>query len=285
MPSTATELVELLDLETVDGNVFRGQQPDTRAQRVFGGQVAAQALVAATRTVDPAYVVHSLHSYFLRPGDTSVPILFEVEDLRDGRSFATRRVAARQHGRPIYFQTVDFHRPEEGWEHQDPMPEVIPPEEGMSLADIVAGQPGADAEAWKREWSALDIRYVGVSGLGLPKDPARPAQARTWVRIAGDLPDDPALHTAAFTYASDLTLLGVSLVPHGLRINSPKVAPASLDHAVWFHRPFRADGWWLYDQGSSFAGGGRGMTSARVFAEDGTLVASVVQEGLIRPVR
>ncbi|MEO5852353.1 MAG: acyl-CoA thioesterase II [Nocardioides sp.] len=282
MPGSTGALVDLLDLETIDVDLYRGRQPETDRQRVFGGQVAAQALIAGARSVDPAYVVHSLHSYFLRPGDTSVPIIYDVERLRDGRSFATRRVMARQHGRPIYVQTVDFQKAEEGLEHQDVMPEVVPPDQGYDLIDLIAQRDPDRARAFAREWSAMDMRYVGTSRLGLPDDPLHPARARLWVRIAGILPDDPLLHLAAFTYASDMTLLGASLVPHDLTLSSPGLQPASLDHTVWFHRPFRADDWWLYDQWSPTATGGRGLNLGRVFAPDGRLVATVAQEGLIR---
>ena len=274
--------MELLSLEEIDRNLFRGRQPDTHLQRVFGGQVAAQALIAACRTVDPRYHAHSLHSYFLLPGDTAVPIVYDVEQLRDGRSFATRRVVARQHGRAIFFLTASFQVEEPGFDHQDAMPEVPSPEQGVALADLVRARGEEEAERFAREWSALDVRYVGVSGRGLPDDPERPARARLWIRVNGPLSDDPLQHLAAFTYASDLTLLGVSLVPHGVMIGSPGLQPASLDHAMWFHRPFRADEWWLYDQHSPAAQGARGLALARVWSQDGRLVASVAQEGLIR---
>jgi acyl-CoA thioesterase-2 len=280
VPASAQQLVELLDLERLDVDLFRGRQPDTERQRVFGGQVAAQALLAGIRTVDPAYRAHSLHSYFLLPGDTAVPIIYDVERLRDGRSFATRRVVARQHGRPIYYQTLNLQRPEQGFEHQDRMPEVIPPEQAVDLARLLPGTDGL--REWQREWAALDVRYVGSSAAGLPPDPAHPAQARMWIRVAGELSEDPTQQLAAFTYASDLTLLGATLVPHGVTIASPGMQAASLDHSVWFHRPFRADRWWLYDQTSPSASGGRGLALARVFTADGSLVATVAQEGLIR---
>ncbi|WP_299055452.1 acyl-CoA thioesterase II [uncultured Nocardioides sp.] len=277
MPRSADELVELLDLETLDDNLFRGRQPTVKTrQRVFGGQVAAQALVAGTHTVDPAFEAHSMHCYFLRPGDSEIPILYDVEALRDGRSFMTRRVVARQHGRSIFFLTANFQRVEEGLEHADAMPEVPGPDEAMRLVDIV-GSAGEEArERWEQEWAALDVRYV------VPPKGERQHGARLWIRVDGDLPDDRLTHLAAFTYASDLTLLGASLVPHDLLIGDPRIQPASLDHAVWFHRQFRPDRWWLYDQASPSASGGRGFATARVFTEDGRLVASVAQEGLIR---
>ena len=282
MPASADELVALLDLEDLDLDLFRGRQPDTALQRVFGGQVAAQALLAAARTTDPEYAAHSLHSYFLLPGDTAVPIIYDVERLRDGRSFGTRRVVARQHGRPIYYLTANFQRAEDGFEHQDVMPDVIPPEEGIDLGAMFRSRGQGNTEEWEREWAALDVRYVGNSLQGLPEDPSRPARARLWIRVNGHLSDDPLQHLAAFTYASDMTLLGSTLVPHGVHISSPGMQVASLDHTVWFHRPFRADEWWLYDQESPSASGGRGLALARVFTQDGVLAATVAQEGLIR---
>ncbi|PVG84044.1 acyl-CoA thioesterase II [Nocardioides gansuensis] len=283
MPSSAKELVDLLVLEDLDVDLYRGRQPQTERQRVFGGQVAAQAVMAAVRSVDAELMMHSLHSYFLRPGDHSVPIIYDVERIRDGRSFSTRRVVARQHGRPIYFLTASFQRPEDGYDHADRMPEVRPPEESMRMPDVVRRLGGeAEAARWDREWSALDARYVGVSGKGMPEDPDHPAQAQLWIRVDGRLDDEPRTHLAAFTFASDLTLLGATLVPHGVSITSPTLMPASLDHSIWFHRPFRADEWWLYDQVSPTAVGGRGLATARVFTQDGTLVATVAQEGLIR---
>lgn len=282
MPSSGAELLELLQLEDLDVDLFRGQQARTSRQRVFGGQVAAQAVAAATRSVEDDMVMHSMHSYFLRPGDTSVPIIYDVERIRDGRSFVTRRVMARQHGRPIYFMTANFQVPEDGLEHQDRMPDVPPPEMGISMADLARRRSPESVEEWDREWSALDVRYVGTSTMGLPADPDHPARAQLWLRVTDDLGDDPVVHLAAFTYATDLTLLGATLVPHGIHINSSRLMPASLDHAIWFHRPFRADEWWLYDQVSPMAHGARGLALGRVFTQDGTLVATVAQEGLIR---
>jgi acyl-CoA thioesterase II len=282
VPASADELVELLSLEVLDRNLFRGRQPDTDRQRVFGGQVAAQALMAGCHTVDPAYRPHSLHSYFLLPGDTSVPIIYDVEQLRDGRSFATRRVVARQHGRAIFFLTASFQVEEDGFEHHDRMPDAPGPDDGIRMTDLVRASGASEAAAFEKEWASLDVRYVGISGKGLPEDPDRPARARLWIRVNGDLPDDPLVHLAAFTYASDLTLLGATLVPHGVTVGTPGLQPASLDHAMWFHRPFRADEWWLYEQHAPSAQGARGLALASVFTADGRLVSSVAQEGLIR---
>jgi acyl-CoA thioesterase-2 len=277
------ELVALLDLERLDADLFRGAQPDSARDRVYGGQVAAQAMIAGARTVDPEYAAHSLHSYFLLPGDYQVPIIYDVERIRDGRAFATRRVVARQHGRPIYYQTLNFQRAEDGFSHQDAMPAVGAPEDGLDLVELMREHGNEEADALGKEWSALDVRYLGNSRIGLPADPQHPAQARMWVRVNGTLSDDPLEHLAMFTYASDVSLLGASLAAHDA--DPTKTMMASLDHALWFHRPFRADEWWLYDQWSPSASGGRGLSFGRVFQQDGTLVATAAQEGLIRPRR
>lgn len=276
------ELVALLDLERLDGDLFRGSQPPSERARVYGGQVAAQALMAGVRTVPDDYVLHSLHSYFLLGGDYAVPIVYDVERPRDGRSFVTRRVVARQHGRAIYYQTLNFQRPEEGYEHQDLMPSVGGPESGMDLVEVMTrGGGNKDAEALGKEWGALDVRWLGNTRFGLEPDDGHVSQARMWVRLRDGLPDDPAVHLAAFTYASDVSLLGSTLAVHGA--NPGKVQMASLDHTLWFHRPFRADQWWLYDQWSPAAQGARGLAFGRVFTADGTLVVTAAQEGLIRP--
>ena len=282
MPSTVGELLALLDLETLDPNLYRGQQPDTTMQRVFGGQVASQALVAAARTTPEEVVVHSLHSYFLRPGDTAVPIIYDVDRVRDGRSFATRRVLARQHGRPIYALTASFQVAEEGFDHQDAMPDVPAPEESLDVRAALRGR-GRAAEDWLKEWSVLELRLAGDSRPGgALESPEHPARVRAWLRVRDRMPDDALVHQAALTYVSDLTLLGSALVPHGLLVGDPRVQAASLDHTVWLHRPFRADEWLLYDQVSPSASGGRGLALGRLFTQDRRLVATVAQEGLIR---
>jgi acyl-CoA thioesterase-2 len=273
MPESLEDLVDLLDLEKIDDDLFRGRQPQTAAQRVFGGQVLGQALGAATRTVEPERIVHSLHGYFLRPGDTAVPIVYRAETTRDGKTFSSRRVVASQNGKPIFYMSASFQRPEPGLDHGDPMPDdVVPPEEAPTLASVLEAATGRKAEDWNKEWAALDMRLAGVSGR------------QFWIRAAGKLPDDPALHAGVLAYASDLTLLGASLLPHGLVIGDRRIQPASIDHALWFHRPFRADEWLLYDQASPSASGARGFATGRLFTQDGRLAASVAQEGLIRPV-
>lgn len=287
MPATVNELVDLLQIEQLEVNLFRGgQPPHSKLKRVFGGQVAGQAVMAAQRTVLDGKLLHSLHVYFILGGDPSIPIIYDVENVRDGRSFATRRVAARQHGEVIFYMTASFQRQEEGWDHQDVLPPTPGPDEATPMVDLVKYVSSDSADQWLREWGDFDMRYVGDPRP--EDDPTRvqvPVVQRMWFRATDRLPDDPLLHTAAFTYASDFSLLGASLVPHGVLISSPKVQPASLDHVVWFHRPFRADEWLLYDQTSPSASGARGLSTAKVFTQDGTLVATVAQEGLIRPTK
>ena len=280
MGEATRKLIELLDLERLDTDLFRGTQPETIRQRVYGGQVAAQAMIAGTRTVDPDFQVHSLHSYFLLPGDYKVPIIYDVERIRDGKSFATRRVLGRQHGRPIYYQSINFQRPEEGLEHQDVMPEVRPPEEGLDMMELMGEH--ANEEGLVKEWAALEVRWLGNSAHGLDPDPMRPSRTQVWIRVDGPLSEDPLEHLATFTYASDVSLLGAALAAHPEH-GPDKVQMASLDHTIWFHRPFRADEWWLYDQWSPSASGARGLALGRIFTQDGALVATVAQEGLIRP--
>lgn len=284
MPASLDDVIGLLDLEKLEEGLYRGSQPaDSALTRVFGGQVAAQALMAAQLTVPDDRFVHSLHLYFILGGDTNIPIVYDVENVRDGRSFTTRRVAARQHGEIIFYMTASFQIVEDGWEHQDRMPPVPSPDECPPVFEVISLVREDAAEHWKREWSSFDVRYIGDNRAA--DDPHRelvPAVQRLWFKADGTLPDSRAVHNAAFTYISDLSLLGASLVPHGQFIGSNRVKPASLDHTIWFHRPVRADQWLLYDQSSPSASGARGLSTARVFSEDGTLVATVAQEGLIR---
>jgi acyl-CoA thioesterase II len=285
VPNSVADLLDLLELEQLEVDLYRGRQPDTAMQRVFGGQVAAQALSAACQTTVDGLSVHSLHSYFLRPGDTAVPIIYDVERIRDGRSFSTRRVVARQHGKSIFYLTASFHIHEPGFDHQDLMPEVPDPEECPSMGDLYRMVTGRDDDwSWEREWAALDVRYAADSRPGGTLENSRePARTQIWIRASDKVPDDRVIDTCVLTYVSDLTLLGVSLVPHGLIIASRQIQPASLDHSMWFHRPFRSDEWMLYDQHSPSASGARGFALGKVFSRDGALIASVAQEGLIRP--
>jgi acyl-CoA thioesterase-2 len=284
VPASLDELVRLLDLEPLEVGLYRGGQPEVSSlKRVFGGQVAAQAVTAAQLTVPEDRHIHSLHAYFLLGGDPSIPIVYDVENVRDGGSFTTRRIAARQHGENIFYMTASFQRTEEGFDHQDAMPDVPAPDESTPLLEVIKAVRPSEVESWRREWSSFDLRYVGDNRPA--DDPTRervPAVQRLWFRADGALPDSRIVHTAAFVYISDFSLLGVSLQPHGEIIGSPNVQPASLDHTIWFHRPIRADQWLLYDQTSPSASGARGLSTARVFTEDGTLVATVAQEGLIR---
>ena len=271
MPATVADLVALLDLEQVDDLILRGSAPDTNLQRVFGGQVLAQALMAGGRSVDPERAPHSLHGYFLRPGDPAIPIVYVVESTRDGRSFSTRRIIARQHGQTIFHMTASFQVHEEGLDHQDVMPLVPAPE----TLPLLSERPRAGDALRRGEWDALEVHYDDASDRGAQ-------ELRVWLRTAGPMPDDPLLHTAVLAYASDLTLLAAVALRHDIRFGDPGVAAASLDHAMWFHRPVRVDQWLLHDQESPSASGGRGLGRGRIFAADGRLVATTVQEGLVR---
>jgi acyl-CoA thioesterase II len=282
-------LCELLDLEAIEVNIFRGVSPDEDRQRVFGGQVAGQALVAAARTVDPDRAVHSLHAYFLRPGDPNVPILYDVDRIRDGRSFTTRRVVAIQHGKAIFNLAASFHVHEEGFDHQvdliDAMWDGRLPADPDTLPDWrTRMQPYAErfGEYLDRP-RPIDTRNVDWD-WEQRKEPLPPHQ-RVWLRADGTLPDDPVLHTCVLTYASDMTLLDTTLLPHGAEAADEGLMMASLDHAMWFHRPFRVDEWLLYVQDTPSTSGGRGMARGSIYTHDGALAVSVVQEGLIRPMR
>ena len=282
MSDSLDKLLDLLDLEQIEVNIFRGRSPDENVQRVFGGQVAGQALVAAGRTVPGDRPVHSLHAYFIRPGDPAVPLVYTVERVRDGRSFSTRRVTAIQHGKAIFTLSASFHRAEQGLEHAHPMPRVPPPEEVRRNAERLAEAIGMPLPAHFRD-SPIDLRSVGPLSIEASRDPAlRTTRSLVWLRVNGELPDDPLLHVCLMTYISDLTLLDTVLLGHGVTWYDGHTAGASLDHAMWFHRPFRADHWLLYAQESPTASGARGLARGEVFTADGDLVVSVVQEGLIR---
>jgi acyl-CoA thioesterase-2 len=278
------ELLDLLDLEQIEMNIFRGRSPEERQQRVFGGQVAGQALVAAGRTVPPDRHVHSLHAYFIRPGDPSVPLVYTVDRVRDGRSFTTRRVSAVQHGKVIFTLSASFQVAEDGVSHQAPMPDVPGPEELPTFRERMEKLFGPqDNDFFRRR--PVDLRHVTPLTWEAARDPSLTGpESRVWLRFDGELPDDPLLHVCLMTYASDMTLLDTVLLEQGLAWGDNKIKGASLDHAMWFHRPFRADEWLLYAQDTPNASGARGLARGEVFTRDGTLVVSVVQEGLIRVV-
>jgi len=279
MTEALDALVALLDLEAIEVNIFRGVSPEEKRQRVFGGQVAGQALVAAGRTVERGDV-HSLHAYFLRPGDTSVPILYEVDRIRDGRSFTTRRVVAIQHGRAIFNLSASFHIDEQGVDHQLPMPEAPDPESLPTYKERLA--PYAEQLGdWLNRPQPIDQRYVDNGG-GLFRQGASAPRQKVWIRADGHLADDQLLHACVVAYASDMSLLDSVILPHRVSWEDARLMSASLDHAMWFHRPFRADEWMLYNQESPSASGARGLARGSIFTRDGRLAVSVVQEGLVR---
>ena len=276
-------LLAILDLETLEDNLFRGRSPQQSWQRVFGGQVLGQALVAAVRTVATGRVAHSLHAYFLLGGDPKVPIIYSVERARDGGSFSTRRVTAIQHGRPMFVMSASFHKAEPGYDHQSEMPKVPAPEELPTeqelKARMIAHLPESMRRYWERE-RPIEMRPVDVSRY-FSREP-RPPEQYVWMRATGPLPDDFPLHQCVLAYASDFSLLDTALIAHGKLMFDKDIQLASLDHALWLHRPFRADPWLLYAQDSPSSHGARGFCRGRVFTRDGVLVASVAQEGLMR---
>jgi len=287
MDAALAKLIRQLDLESLEVNLFRGQSTDLGGKSVFGGQVVGQALVAATRTVE-GRAPHSLHAYFLLPGDMAAPIVYEVDRIRDGRSFTARRVQAIQHGKPILSMIASFHLAEPGLEHQAPMPEVPPPESLRSTAELrerwllEAGEavPERVREALRRP-SPIDFRPV-VPWNPLNPDVGLPRQ-QMWFRAVDRMPDDPLLHTCMLTYASDYNLIGTALRPHALSWIGGATIVASIDHALWFHRPARVDDWLLYTMDSPSAQNARGLARGLVYDRAGRLVASVAQEGLMRP--
>ena len=281
--SATDDLVAILDLEELEKTLFRGHSPDFGWQRVFGGQVIAQALVAASRTVEPDRVCHSLHAYFLLAGDPLVPIVFDVERIRDGGSFTTRRVVAIQHGRPIFSMSASFQVEEDGLEHQIEMPTVPMPEDLPSEEEMKAFIDRFAPEPVKRYWSRPRPLTMRPTDLGRysGKTPTDPRQA-IWVKTSGPIADDAALHRTVLAYLSDMTLLDTSLVVHGRSVFDPGLQVASLDHAMWFHRQPKVDDWLLYAQDSPSSSGSRGFTRGSLYDRAGRLVASVAQEGLIR---
>ena len=283
MSKALDAVVELLDLEQIEVNIFRGRSPEgERRQRVFGGQVAGQALVAAGRTVPADRPVHSLHAYFIRPGNPTAPLVYLVDQVRDGRSFTTRRVSAIQHGKTIFTLSASFHREEPGVTHATAIPDVPPPESIAPTSVRMEKLFGPHVHDFFHH-NPIDIRHIGPLTFEAVTDPAlRTPTNLVWLRADGELPDDPLLHVCLMTYASDMTLLDSVLLAHGLSWADGRTTGASLDHAMWFHRPFRADRWLLYSQESPIAGGARGLARGQVFTSDGELVVSVVQEGLIR---
>ncbi|GII93032.1 acyl-CoA thioesterase [Sinosporangium siamense] len=289
MNDALKELLDLLDLEQIELDIFRGRSPKEHIQRVFGGQVAAQALVAAGRTVSSERFVHSLHAYFIRPGDPSIPIVYNVERVRDGRSFTTRRVVAVQHGKSIFTMSASFHHVEPGVEHQAAtMPDVPAPETLATFSERASAVLGdnPDALEWIARERPVDMRYVSPLIWEANTDPAlRSASTNVWFKYDADLPDDPLLHVVLAAYASDYTLVDTVLSAHGLAWGSSRIIGASLDHAMWFHRPLRADDWFLYAQESPWAGGARGLARGEMFTPSGELAVSVVQECMIRVAR
>ena len=281
--SAMERLIGILDLEPIEVNLFRGNSPQVGWQRVFGGQVIGQALMAAQRTVEPERFVHSLHAYFIRPGDPSVPIIYQVERLRDGGSFSTRRVLAIQHGSGIFTMSASFQLDEQGFEHQAqmptvPMPEDLPGEEEIRR-EFLTRAPAAMRRYWESD-RAIEIRPLSLTHY--LSDAKLEPQQNVWVRAKGAVPDDRQRQAAVLAYLSDMTLLDSSLYAHGTSIFDQGLQIASLDHAMWFHRPCKLDDWLLYAQVSPSASGARGMTYGSLFTRSGVLVASVAQEGLIR---
>jgi acyl-CoA thioesterase-2 len=283
MQGTIQEVLDLLDLEQVEVNIFRGISPKDRWQRVFGGQVLGQALVAASRTVEQR-VCHSLHAYFIRPGDPKIPILYEVDRARDGKSFTTRRVVAIQHGEQIFNMAASFQVPEVGLEHQFDMPKVVGPEnlepEDKRRARLASQLPEQVRDHFLKP-QPIDMRPVEEDDNLLNPKKGPPYQD-IWIKAKGQMPDDLAMHQCVLAYASDMSLLDTCLIPHGISWFSGRLQSASIDHAMWFHHPFRMDDWLLYTHDSPSAAGARGFNRGMMFSRDGKLVASVAQEGLIR---
>jgi len=284
MKQALSDLLTLLDLEHIETNLFRGVSPDEGWQRVYGGQVIGQALVAASRTVDdPNRIAHSLHGYFLRPGDTTCPILYQVDRIRDGRSFTTRRVKAIQKGQAIFSMSVSFQVMETGLEHQMTAPTTPPPEdcksEAMLMDEYLRDVPDADPTFLKRS-RPIEMRFADPTNDANPQ-PLPPEQS-VWIKTIDTMPEDVRLNQCLLAYASDMTLIDTSYRPHAINWRQDNFQVASLDHAMWFHRPFKTDEWLLYHQDSPYSGGARGFSRGTFYDSAGVLVASCAQEGLIR---
>ncbi len=285
MIASAADLVARLDLETIEVDIFRGRSPQKGWKRVFGGQVIAQALVAASRTVE-GRAPHSLHAYFILPGDPLIPIVFEVDRIRDGRSFTTRRVVAVQRGKAIFSLSASFQIDEQSVEHSLPMPAAPDPDTLPGPLDLLRSVGEAAQQRLQAffdrirpiEVRPIDLSRYAPGARGRPREPKQ----SLWIRISGRLPDDPAVHRAALAFLSDMTLLDTALATHGFSVSDPEFQVASLDHALWFHRPCRADEWLLYVQDSPNSGGSRALTRGMLYSRAGLLVASVAQEGLVR---
>ena len=285
MKKALQDVLDLLDLEPIEINMFRGISPAEGWQRVYGGQVIGQALVAASRTVeDENRIAHSLHGYFLRPGDTTIPIVYSVDRIRDGKSFNTRRVVAIQNGRPIFSMSVSFQIMEEGLHHQIPMPEAAAPEDCPSQEDLRKNYINDIPEEYRDNFlnreDPIEMRFQ--DGMNDFKPDPMPPHQRVWIRAVDKMPDDVRLHQCVLAYASDMTLMDNAIRPHGIGWTEENFQTASLDHAMWFHQPFRADGWLLYYQDSPYSGGARGFNRGSFFTREGQLIASASQEGLMR---
>ncbi|KRP88619.1 acyl-CoA thioesterase [Bradyrhizobium pachyrhizi] len=279
MSKSLIDLLAILEVEALEVDLFRGNSPKTSSQRVFGGQVLGQAMVAACHTAE-GRLPHSLHGYFIQPGKPQVPIIYRVERQRDGKSYSTRRVTAIQHGNTILSLMTSFHAEEEGaFDHQDIMPYVPLPDE-LTAHELPKQPTSFEAPGYSRRYYAIELRLVEIGRYSRQK--INDGRIHIWIKIAAELPDDPALHMCALTYASDYSLLDAVTARHGRPPFDNEMMTASLDHAIWFHRPFRADEWLLYAHDSPSAQHGRGLARGLIFRSDGTLVASVIQEGAVR---
>lgn len=283
MSQALKNLLDLLDLEKIEEGIYRGQSEDLGLRQVFGGQVVGQALYAAKQTVPLERNIHSFHSYFLRPGDSSQPIIYDVENLRDGNSFSARRVKAVQHGKPIFYMTASFQTAEEGFEHQNVMPEVPAPESLKSESEIANSMAHLIPESVREKFTCekpLEMRPVTFHNplMGTVEEPIR----NVWFKANGEMPDDPRIHQYLLGYASDFNFLPTALQPHGKGFLEPGMQVATIDHSMWFHRPFRLDDWFLYAVESTSASGARGFVRGQFYNRAGELIASTVQEGVIR---